>query len=185
MGIQKDYQKILSELKKELQLTNIMQVPQLIKIVVNVGLGEALVDHKVIEKVAYQLSLLTGQKPQSTRGRRSIASFKLRAGEVIGLKVTLRGKRMYDFFEKLVRIVLPRIRDFRGISLSGFDGHGNYNLGLSEMSVFPEIDYGKLDKSRGLEVTLVTSAGNDRGGHALLTKLGMPFEKEGKTASRK
>ncbi len=177
MSIQGDYLKIHGELKKELQLANVMQVPRMTKIVVNAGLGEALVDHKVIEKVAYQLGLITGQKPQTTRARRSIASFKLRAGEVIGLKVTLRGKRMFDFFEKFVRIVLPRTRDFRGVPLSGFDGHGNYNLGLSEITVFPEIDYAKLDKARGLEVTFVTNAGNDRGGRALLVKLGMPFEK--------
>lgn len=185
MSTQSDYLKIKDDLKKELQLTNSMQVPRLTKIVLNIGLGEALLDHKIIEKVAYQLTLITGQKPQTTRARRSIASFKLRAGEVIGLKVTLRGKRMYDFFEKFVRVVLPRIRDFRGVSLTGFDGQGNYNLGLSEITVFPEIDYGKLDKTRGVEVTFVTSGGTDEGGKLLFTKLGMPFEKSQDERTRK
>ncbi len=172
-------------LQKELGLTNIMNVPRLIKIVVNIGLGEALTDKKVIERVAEQLSVITGQKPSVTRAKTSIATFKLRAGDQIGLKVTLRGRRMYEFLEKLVRIVLPRVRDFRGISKRGFDGRGNYSLGLSEQIVFPEIEYAKVDKARGLEMTFVTSAGDDRAGYKLLSLLGMPFEKEEKTASRK
>lgn len=174
-------QKYDTEIKKalldELKIKNPMAVPKLTKIVVNVGLGEALMDHKVIEKVANDLRAITGQKPLVTRAKTSIASFKLRAGDTVGLKVTLRGKRMYDFFEKLTRIVLPRVRDFRGVSQSSFDGQGNYNLGLTEQTVFPEIDYGKVDKIRGLEITFVTTAGTNERGIKLFEKLGMPFIK--------
>lgn len=164
-------------LLKELRLANIMSVPKLKKIVVNIGLGEALTDKKVLERASEQLSAITGQKPGVTRAKTSISTFKLRAGDQIGLKVTLRGRRMYEFLEKLVRIVLPRVRDFRGVSRHGFDGRGNYSLGLSEQIVFPEIEYTKVDKVRGLEMTFVTSAGNDAGGYELLSLLGMPFEK--------
>lgn len=171
-----------TEIKKALQtglkITNPMAVPKLIKIVVNVGLGEALLDHKVIDKVAEQLRVITGQKPLVTRAKTSISTFKLRAGDTVGLKVTMRGKRMYDFFEKLTRIVLPRVRDFRGVARSSFDGQGNYNLGLSEQTVFPEIEYSKIDKIRGLEITFVTNAKIDKQGMMLLEKLGMPFVKE-------
>ncbi len=172
--------KYLKEIKPELQKmlkTNIMAVPQLKKIVINVGLGEALTDHKVLDRVSEQLKAITGQKPKVNRAKVSISSFKLRAGDAVGLMVTLRGRRMYDFFEKLVRIVLPRVRDFRGVKLSGFDGRGNYNLGLREQIVFPEIEYDKIDKVRGMEITLVTSATDDKAAKILLEKLGLPFEK--------
>ncbi len=180
MNFKKKYTEIKSELQKELKLTNPMQVPKLTKIVVNVGLGEALIDSKVIERVMEQLAVITGQKPQVTRAKTSISTFKLRAGDKVGLKVTMRGTRMHDFFEKFITIVLPRGRDFRGVAVSGFDGRGNLNIGLKEQTVFPEIDYAKLDKIRGLEITFVTNARNNIGGRTLLTKLGMPFEKEAK-----
>src|SRR3989344_9649251 len=140
MSLQQKYIQIKDELQKELQLVNPMQIPKMTKIVINVGLGEALMDHKVIEKVADQLKTITGQKPMVTRAKTSISTFKLRVGDKIGLKVTLRGKRMYDFLEKLITIVFPRVRDFRGISKKSFDGRGNYNVGFREQIVFPEID---------------------------------------------
>jgi large subunit ribosomal protein L5 len=178
MTLQQKYSTEIKEtLRKELAIANVEAVPKLTKIVVNVGLGEALTDKKVLEKVGQQLSVITGQKAAITRAKVSISTFKLRAGEPIGLKVTLRGKRMYDFFERLIRIVLPRVRDFRGISPRSFDGQGNYNLGLKEQIIFPEIEYGSIDKIRGLEITFVTSAKTDAAGLALLTKLGLPFEK--------
>ncbi|RJR16065.1 50S ribosomal protein L5 [Candidatus Microgenomates bacterium] len=167
-------------LQQELNIVNVMAVPKLTKIVVNVGLGEALADKKVLDRVSEQLMVITGQKPAITRSKMSISSFKLRAGEAIGMKVTLRGARMYDFFEKLTRIVLPRVRDFRGIPKKGFDGSGNYNLGISDQTIFPELEYDKIDKMRGLEITFVTTAKNDTAGFALLSKLGLPFEKESK-----
>ncbi len=178
MTLQAKYnQEIHNQLQTELGIANPLAVPKLIKIVVNIGLGEALADKKVLEKVAEQLKIITGQKPMVTRAKVSIATFKLRAGEKIGMKVTLRGSRMYDFLEKLVRIVLPRVRDFRGTPKKGFDGRGNYTLGLREQSIFPELEYGSIDKARGLEVTFVTSATNNESGFKLLEKLGMPFEK--------
>lgn len=179
MNLKQTYDtEIKKALKEALKIVNPMAVPKLTKIVVNVGLGEALLDHKVIEKVAEQLKVITGQKPLVTRAKTSIATFKLRAGDTVGLKVTLRGKRMYDFFEKLTRIVLPRVRDFRGVSRKSFDGQGNYNIGLTEQTVFPEIEYGKIDKVRGLEITCVTTAKTNESGMKLLEKLGMPFIKE-------
>jgi len=180
MSLQQKYIQIKDELQKELQLVNPMQIPKMTKIVINVGLGEALMDHKVIEKVADQLKTITGQKPMVTRAKTSISTFKLRVGDKIGLKVTLRGKRMYDFLEKLITIVFPRVRDFRGISKKSFDGRGNYNVGLKEQTVFPEIEYSQVDKIRGLEVTFVTNAGTNQAAELLLTKLGMPFEKTSK-----
>lgn len=178
MSLQDTYKtKIQAELTKELSLTNPMMVPKLTKIVVNVGLGEALGDHKVIDRVTEQLAIITGQKPAIARAKISISAFKLRVGDKVGIKVTMRGKRMYDFFEKLVRIVLPRMRDFRGVKKTAFDGRGNYNLGLTEQTIFPEIEYAKIDKVRGMELTFVTTAGNDKAGLLLLSKLGMPFEK--------
>lgn len=155
-----------------------MAVPKLVKIVVNCGLGEALGDKKVMEKMSEQLAMITGQKPQITRSRRAISTFKLRAGDAIGLRVTLRGERMYDFMLKFFGIALPRVRDFRGISKKGFDGRGNYTLGLREQTIFPELEYSMVDKVRGFEITFVTSAGNDEDGKTLLTLLGLPFEKE-------
>lgn len=159
-------------------ITNPMAVPKLVKIVVNCGVGrEAIADKKVIEKVSAQLAVITGQKPAVTRAAKAISSFKLRAGDAVGLKVTLRGARMADFFTRLVTIALPRVRDFRGVSASGFDGHGNYTLGVAEQTIFPELDYTLVDKTRGLEVTFVTTAQTDEHAKQLLTVLGMPFEK--------
>lgn len=168
---------INQKLKEELGLKNIMAVPRLIKIVVSVGLKEALTDKKVLDTVSEQLTTITGQKPAVRKSKKSIAAFKLRAGEPIGLAVTLRGQRMSDFLEKLNTIVFPRVRDFHGISLKSFDGKGNYSVGFSEQIVFPEIDYGKIDKIRGLEVTIVTNAKDDSKGLALLKALGLPFKK--------
>jgi large subunit ribosomal protein L5 len=156
---------------------NIMAIPKLMKIVVNVGAKEALDDKKVLDKIAEELTLITGQKPMIRLAKKSIAAFKLREGQAVGVSVTLRGQKMKDFIAKLIGIVLPRVRDFHGVSLSSFDGHGNYTLGFKEQIVFPEIDYGKIDKIRGLEAVIVTSAKNDEDGKVLLTELGMPFQK--------
>ncbi len=168
---------IIPKLVHELGIQNSMAVPKLVKIVVNCGLGEALSDKKVLDAVSVQLATITGQKPQVTRAKRAISTFKLRAGEAIGLKVTLRGKRMYDFFTRLVGVALPRVRDFRGVSQRGFDGSGNYTLGIAEQTIFPELDYKLVDKVRGFEVTFVTSAGGDDSAKKFLTLMGMPFEK--------
>lgn len=155
-----------------------MAIPRLVKIVVNCGIGrEAIADKKIIEKVSAQLGVITGQKPATRRARRAISTFKLRAGDTVGLKVTLRGKMMVDFFTRLVRLALPRVRDFRGVSESGFDGHGNYTLGITEQTIFPELDYAMVDKIRGFEMTFVTTATSDEHARVLLTLLGMPFEK--------
>jgi large subunit ribosomal protein L5 len=156
---------------------SIMQVPKLTKIVLNMGLGEAIQNIKVLDSAVQELSLIAGQKPIITRARKSIAAFKLRAGMPIGCKVTLRGQRMYDFFNRLVNVALPRVRDFRGVSPKGFDGRGSYSLGIKEHIIFPEIDYDKIDKIKGLNVTIVTSARNDEEGIALLQSMGMPFRK--------
>ena len=155
-----------------------MAVPKVVKIVINCGLGEALKDKKIIESVSTQLSIITGQKPQITRAKRAISTFKLRAGDAIGLKATLRGKRMYDFLTKLITIALPRVRDFRGISDRGFDGRGNYTLGIAEQTIFPELDYKLIDKIRGFEITFVTNTRDDTSAKALLELLGLPFAKE-------
>lgn len=181
MNLHQKYQtEVRQQMKEELNITNPMAIPRLVKIVVNVGLGEALSDSKVIDRVSEQLAIITGQKPALTRAKVSIAAFKLRAGDAIGLKVTMRGQRMYDFLEKLISIVLPRVRDFRGVSRRSFDGQGNYSLGLREQNVFSEIEYSKIDKARGLEVNFVTTAGDDKTAYLLLNKLGIPFEKESK-----
>lgn len=179
MTIQEQYQKeIVPKLKADLGVTNPMALPRLMKIVVNCGIGrEALVDKKVIEKVSAQLAVITGQKPGITRAKRAISTFKLRAGDAVGLKVTLRGRFMSDFFTRLVTIALPRVRDFRGVSASGFDGHGNYTLGISDQTIFAELEYTLIDKTRGFEVTFVTRAASDDHAKKLLTYLGMPFEK--------
>jgi large subunit ribosomal protein L5 len=155
---------------------NVMQVPKLTRIVLNMGLGEAIQNIKILDSAVQELGLIAGQKPVVTRARKSIAAFKLRAGMPIGCKVTLRGQRMYDFFTRLVNIALPRVRDFRGVSPKGFDGRGNYSLGIKEHIIFPEIDYDKIDKIKGLNVTIVTSAQTDEGGKALLQLMGMPFK---------
>lgn len=168
---------IKTQLMKDLRLKNIMAVPRLLKIVVNIGLGEALINKKVIDTMRAQLMLICGQRPIATVSKRDISSFKLRRGDVIGLKVTLRNKRMFDFFEKLVKIVLPRIRDFRGVGRGGFDGRGSYTLGLAEQIVFPEIDYSQIDKVRGFEITIVSSGRDKAQTEKLLEKLGMPFAK--------
>jgi large subunit ribosomal protein L5 len=156
-----------------------MEVPRVEKIIVNIGLGEALDNAKALDAAVVDLTAITGQKPIVTKARKSIANFKLREGRAIGAKVTLRGDRMWSFLDRMMNIALPRVRDFRGISADSFDGRGNYTLGLREQLVFPEIEYDKIDKLRGLEVTIVTSARNDDHGRQLLRLLGMPFRKEG------
>ena len=168
---------IVPALMKELELDNVMQVPNLKKIVVNIGVGEALDDTKTLDAAVRDLEAITGQKPVVTVAKRSIANFKLREGRQIGAKVTLRGDRMWSLMDRLVNIALPRVRDFRGVSPKAFDGRGNYTLGLREQLIFPEIEYDKIDKIRGMEITFVTSAENDEQGTALLSKLGMPFRK--------
>jgi len=164
---------------EDFQYTSVMQVPQVTKIVVNIGLGEAVQNARAIEAAVGDLTSITGQKPVVTRAKKSIAAFKLRAGMPIGAMVTLRGERMYEFLDRLVSASLPRIRDFRGISPNSFDGRGNYTLGLRDQIMFPEIDYDKIDKTRGLEISIVTSAQNDEEGRRLLTLMGMPFAKTG------
>ena len=154
---------------------NVMQVPRLDRVVLNIGLGEAIQNAKALESAERDLEAISGQHPVTTRARKSIASFKLRSGMPIGLKVTLRGERMYYFFDKLVNAVLPRMREFQGVSPSSFDGRGNYTLGLREQIVFPEVDYEKVDKVRGLEVSIITTAKTDDEGKHLLESLGMPF----------
>ncbi|MGQ9903659.1 MAG: 50S ribosomal protein L5 [Anaerolineae bacterium] len=162
---------------------NVMQVPKIEKIVVNVGVGRESADNpKVLDFVVNDVMVITGQKPVITKARKSIANFKLREGRPIGVKVTLRGPRMWDFLDRLINLALPRVRDFRGVPADAFDGHGNYTLGLREQLIFPEIEYDKIDKVRGLEVTIVTSARNDDEGRALLTLFGMPFAKTGSQA---
>jgi large subunit ribosomal protein L5 len=166
---------VVPALSKEFSYANPMQVPRLTKIVVNVGLGEALTNAKAIDAAVIDITTITGQKPVVTRARRSIAQFKVRTGNAIGIKVTLRGERMWDFLERLTRIALPRIRDFRGVPSRSFDGRGNYSLGLREQLAFPEIDYDKVDRLRGLEISIVTTATNDEESQRLLALLGMPF----------
>lgn len=166
------------ELQTKLGVKNIMQVPHLEKIVVNMGVKDAVMDKKNIERASEAMTIITGQKPKVAKARKSIASFKVREGDPIGLIVTLRGDRMYAFFDKLVSIVLPRLRDFHGVKRGSFDPKGNYTLGMTEYAVFPEIDPASAERVQGLEATFVTSAKDIQGGIALLTVLGMPFEKE-------
>ena len=168
-------EEVVPALQKEFGYANPMQVPRLSKIVVNVGLGEALQNAKALDATVGDLAQITGQKPIVTRAKRSIAQFRLRTGNAIGVKVTLRGERMWDFLERLTRLALPRIRDFRGIPGRSFDGRGNYSLGLREQLAFPEIDYDKVDRLRGLEVSIVTTARTDEESRRLLELLGMPF----------
>ena len=163
------------ELMKEFGFTNPMQAPKLDKIVVNMGLGEAINNGKIIDASVEQLGSITGQKPVVTKSRKSIANFKLRQGQSIGAMVTLRGDRMYEFFDRLVSVALPRVRDFKGVSPKAFDGKGNYTLGVREQIIFPEINYDKVEKIKGLNITVVTTARNDEEGRALLRHLGMPF----------
>jgi len=162
-------------LTEEFSLRNPMEVPRIEKVVINMGLGEAVQNPKVIEAAAAELALIAGQKPVITRARNSIATFKLREGMPIGVMVTLRGARMYEFLERLLYIALPRVRDFKGVSDKAFDGHGNYSLGVREQIIFPEIEYDKVDKVRGMNITIVTSAPNDDQARSLLRHLGMPF----------
>jgi large subunit ribosomal protein L5 len=168
-------EEVVPELMREFGYKNVMQVPKLEKIVVNIGLGEAIQNAKAIDAAVGDLSAITGQKPVVTKAKKSIAAFKLRAGMPIGAMVTLRGQRMYEFLDRLVAIALPRIRDFRGVSPNSFDGRGNYTLGLREQLAFPEIDYDRIDKVRGLELSIVTTAKTDEEGRRLLALLGMPF----------
>jgi large subunit ribosomal protein L5 len=170
------YQKeVMPALMKEFGLDNPMQAPRLEKVVVNVGVGEALENAKALESAVADVGAISGQRPVITKARKSIANFKLREGRSIGVKVTLRGDRMWSFLDRLVNVALPRTRDFRGVPADGFDGRGNYTLGVREQLIFPEIEYDKIDKIRGLEVTVVTTAPNDEQGRRLLALLGMPF----------
>lgn len=170
-------QDVIPALTNEFGYKNVYQVPKLEKIVLNIGLGEAVANGRALDAAVGDLTTITGQRPVVTRAKKSIASYKLRAGMPIGAVVTLRGQRMYEFFDRLVATALPRIRDFRGLSPNSFDGRGNYTLGLREQIMFPEIDYDQIDKVRGLEVSIVTSAKTDEEGRALLAALGMPFAK--------
>lgn len=170
---------VVSVLKERLNLDNVMEVPRLQKIVLNIGLGEALENAKALDAAVEDLTKIAGQKPVVTIARKSIANFKLREGRAIGTKVTLRGERMWSFLDRLMSIALPRMRDFRGVNPDSFDGRGNYTLGFHEQLIFPEISYDEIDKVRGFEVTIVTSAVNDEGGRELLRLLGMPFASEG------
>ncbi|MEN6298687.1 MAG: 50S ribosomal protein L5 [Anaerolineaceae bacterium] len=178
--LQERYRKdVAPALMKSLNLTNTMQVPRIKKVIVNIGVGEALDNAKALDAAVEDLTQITGQKPVITKARKSIANFKLREGRAIGVKVTLRGERMWSFLDRLMNIALPRVRDFRGVSADAFDGRGNYTLGLREQLVFPEISYDKIDKLRGLEISIVTTARTDEEGRQLLRMLGMPFKKEG------
>ncbi len=168
---------ITQQLTKEFDYGNVMEVPRLDKVVVNIGIGEAKDNDKALDAAVGDVQTITGQKPQLIKAKKSVAAFKLRAGQTVGIKTTLRGRRMWYFLDKLLNIALPRIRDFRGVSPDGFDGRGNYSLGLREQVVFPEIDYDKIDKLRGLEVSIITTAKTDDEARSLLTRLGMPFRK--------
>ncbi len=172
------YQKeIVPILMEDFGYNNVMQAPRLVKVVVNIGLGEALQEAKALDGATRDLSTITGQRPIITRARKSIAGFKLREGMAIGAKVTLRGRRMYDFLDRLVNVTLPRQRDFRGVSRDAFDGRGNYTLGLEEQLAWAEIEYDSIDKARGMEITIVTTAKTDEEARRLLTLLGMPFKR--------
>jgi large subunit ribosomal protein L5 len=173
----RDYyiEKVIPALEKEFNYKNRMEIPKLVKIIVNMGLGEAIQNAKILDSAAQEISLITGQKPVITKARKSIATFKLRQGMSIGCMVTLRGDRMYEFFDRLVNVALPRIRDFRGIPTKSFDGRGNFALGLKEQIIFPEIDYDKVEKARGMNIVIVTSAKTDGEARQLLRLMGVPF----------
>jgi len=171
-------QEVVPALRKAFDLKNIMQVPRIEKVVVNIGMGEAMDNPKTLESAVSDLTTITGQKPIMTKARKSIANFKLREGRLIGTKVTLRGDRMWAFLDRLMNTALPRVRDFRGVSANAFDGRGNYTLGLRDQLIFPEIEYDKIDKLRGMEVTIVTTAKNDDQARVMLQLLGMPFSKK-------
>ncbi|HUG34648.1 MAG TPA: 50S ribosomal protein L5 [Anaerolineales bacterium] len=177
--LQDKYNKeVVPALRKAFDLKNIMQVPRVEKVVVNIGLGEAMDNPKALEAAMADMTTITGQKPVATKARKSIANFKLREGRLIGSKVTLRGNRMWAFLDRLMNTALPRVRDFRGVSANAFDGRGNYTLGLRDQLIFPEIEYDKIDKLRGMEVTIVTTARDDNQARLLLQLLGMPFSKK-------
>ncbi|HEY7525297.1 MAG TPA: 50S ribosomal protein L5 [Candidatus Limnocylindria bacterium] len=173
---QRYHDEVVPALQRDFSYANAMQIPRLEKVVVNIGLGEAIANAKALDAAVGDLATITGQKPIVTRAKRSIAQFRLRTGMPIGAKVTLRGQRMYDFLERTMRLALPRIRDFRGIATRSFDGRGNFSLGLREQLVYPEIDYDKIDRLRGLEISIVTTAKTDEEGRRLLQLLGMPFQ---------
>ncbi|CAD2074769.1 50S ribosomal protein L5 [Phocicoccus schoeneichii] len=168
---------IKDELVKKFNYSSVMQAPKIDKIVVNMGVGDAVQNAKVLDNAVEELTQITGQKPQITKAKKSIATFRLREGMPIGAKVTLRGERMYDFLDKLIAVSLPRVRDFRGVSKKAFDGRGNYTLGIKEQLIFPEIDYDKVSKVRGMDIVIVTTANTDEEARELLTQFGMPFQK--------
>jgi large subunit ribosomal protein L5 len=170
---------IRARLKDELGLENVMQVPRLEKIVVNMGVGDAVAQPSLLEGAVADLAVITGQKPLVTKAKKSIAGFKLREGNAIGAKVTLRGARMWEFFDRVISLAIPRIRDFRGLNPRSFDGRGNYTFGVTEQLIFPEIDYDKIDAPRGMDITIVTTADSDEAGKALLDAFGFPFKREG------
>ena len=171
-------QEVVPALQKAFSYRNVMEVPRVQKVVVNIGLGEAMGNSKALEAAITDMTTITGQKPIQTKARKSIANFKLREGVIIGVKVTLRGDRMWAFLDRLLNVALPRVRDFRGVSPEAFDGRGNYTLGLRDQLIFPEIEYDKIDKLRGMEITIVTTAKNDEHSREMLKFLGMPFRKE-------
>ena len=171
------HDKLVPELKAKLGLKNTMQVPRILKITVNMGVGEAVADKKVMDAATADMAKITGQKPAVTKAKKSVATFKVRDGQAIGCKVTLRGDRMYEFLDRLVSIAIPRIRDFRGISTRSFDGRGNYSLGVKEQIIFPEIQYDQIDQIRGMDITISTSARDDKHGRALLEAFNFPFRK--------
>jgi large subunit ribosomal protein L5 len=171
------HDKLVPELKEKLGLGNTMQVPRILKITVNMGVGEAVADKKVMDAATADMAKITGQKPAVTKAKKSVATFKVRDGQAIGCKVTLRGDRMYEFLDRLVSIAIPRIRDFRGISTRSFDGRGNYSLGVKEQIIFPEIQYDQIDQIRGMDITISTSAHDDKHGRALLEAFNFPFRK--------
>lgn len=170
---------VVPNLVKQFDYTSVMQAPKIEKVVINMGVGEAINNTRFIEDAVEELTIISGQKPIVMNAKKSVANFKLREGMPIGTKVTLRGEKMYDFLEKLVRVALPRVRDFRGVNPGSFDGRGNYTLGIKEQIIFPEIDYDKVNKVRGMDISIVTTAQTDAEGLALLTGLGFPFKKEG------
>jgi large subunit ribosomal protein L5 len=170
-------QQIVPELKKKLELKNTMEVPRILKITVNMGVGEAVADRKVMDAALGDLTKITGQKPQICKARKAVATFKVREGLAIGCKVTLRGARMYEFLDRLISVAMPRIRDFRGISPRGFDGRGNYSMGVREQIIFPEIQYDQIDQLRGMDITITTTARDNKHGRALLDAFNFPFRK--------
>lgn len=177
--LEKYKNEVVTALVKEFDYSSVMQAPKVEKVVVNMGVGDAILNPKALEDAVEELTLITGQRPVITKAKKSIANFKLRDGMAIGCKVTLRGERMYAFLDKLINVALPRVRDFRGVSNEAFDGRGNYTLGIKEQLIFPEIDYDKVHRVRGMDIVIVTTAQTNEEGHALLANLGMPFARKG------